>query len=280
MYLAVLTVIFSGFLHSLWNVCAKKSLSKESFLFIVQIISFIVLAPVCFNNIINASYSPLKIMVIIMSMATHGLYFLLLARLYTTTDLSQSYPIIRGSSLLITPLFGVMFLNENISLIGWIGICIIISGIFFISELKLATANYKNLILSLCVGAAIGLYIFVDKITLKYMDNISLNQFGTLGNLIVLLPLVMKDKFKLVIEECRQNYNAVVIGSILAPSSYILFLQAINNHAISVLAPMREIGTVFGAIIGVFFLKEASGKRRIIASFIITGGIILLGLFH
>jgi drug/metabolite transporter (DMT)-like permease len=40
---------------------------------------------------------------------------------------------------------------------------------------------------------------------------------------------------------------------------------------------MREIGTVFGTFLGIFILHEKQGKRRIIASVIITTGIILLG---
>jgi drug/metabolite transporter (DMT)-like permease len=40
---------------------------------------------------------------------------------------------------------------------------------------------------------------------------------------------------------------------------------------------MREIGTVFGTFLGIFILHEKQGERRIIASTIITSGIILLG---
>ncbi|MCQ6563365.1 hypothetical protein [Paenibacillus mendelii] len=39
-------------------------------------------------------------------------------------------------------------------------------------------------------------------------------------------------------------------------------------------APIREIGTVFGTLLGVFLLKERQGLRRIAMSTIITFGII------
>jgi drug/metabolite transporter (DMT)-like permease len=48
--------------------------------------------------------------------------------------------------------------------------------------------------------------------------------------------------------------------------------------AVSILAPIREFGTVFGSIIGVLFLKEKNGKNRIISSIIIFGGVLLLAL--
>lgn len=45
---------------------------------------------------------------------------------------------------------------------------------------------------------------------------------------------------------------------------------------VSQLAPMREIGTVFGTLMGIFILQEPQGRNRIIASILITIGIIML----
>jgi uncharacterized membrane protein len=42
------------------------------------------------------------------------------------------------------------------------------------------------------------------------------------------------------------------------------------------IAPMREIGIVFGTLLGIFLLREAQGVRRIGASAMIVLGIILL----
>ena len=266
---AITIVVLSGFLHSLWNVCTKKSLNKESFLFSVQFVSFIIFAPICLPKILEGNFSANAWFLFLASAAVHGFYFILLARLYTISDLSQSYPIIRGSSLFIIPLCGVMFLNESISIIGWIGIAIILSRL-----------NYKILVLALCVGLSIASYVIIDRFALKYIDPITLNQIGTAGNIVALLPIILHHKLRTFKQEWSLNYKAILIGAILAPSSYILFLWAIETAPVSILAPIREIGTVFGAIIGVFFLKERNGKSRIISSIIITVGMILLGLFN
>jgi drug/metabolite transporter (DMT)-like permease len=65
-------------------------------------------------------------------------------------------------------------------------------------------------------------------------------------------------------------------GGVLAPGGYILFLKALQLMPVSQLAPMREIGTVFGTFFGVFLLNEPQGRNRIIASVVITAGIFLL----
>lgn len=277
---AILLVTISGLLHALSNICTKKSINKEAFLFSTQLISLIIFLPICLPLIMKGNFSNFALLLFACSALAHGLYFLLLARLYTISELSQTYPIIRGSSLLIIPLFGVIFLNEKISAIGWIGISVIICGIIFISEIRLSRLNHKTLLLALGVGGSIALYILIDKMALQYIDPITLNQIGTLGNVVILAPIIFHHRLKTFKNELSKNYKLIIAGSLLAPSSYMLFLWAIKMAPISVLAPLREIGTVFGAMIGVYFLKESNGKNRIIASIIITCGILLLGFFH
>lgn len=68
----------------------------------------------------------------------------------------------------------------------------------------------------------------------------------------------------------------LILGGILAPGGYILFLKGLEIMLVSQLAPMREIGTVFGTLMGIFILKESQARNRIIASIIITVGVILL----
>jgi len=277
---AISLVVLSGLFHALWNICTKKSINKEAFLFSVQLTSLIVFAPICLPQIINGSFSTTALLLFAATAFIHGLYFVLLARLYTIADLSQTYPIIRGSSLIIIPLCGVIFLGEKVSLIGWTGIAIIIAGIVSISKIKLSRLNHQILILSLCVGVSIALYVLVDKMALKYVDPVTLNQIGTAGNIIILLPFILQNRIQNLKNEWSKNYKLILIGAFLAPSSYMIFLYAINTSPVSILAPIREIGTVFGAIIGVFFLKESNGRNRIISSIIITSGMILLGLFN
>ena len=77
-------------------------------------------------------------------------------------------------------------------------------------------------------------------------------------------------------KEWRINWRMIILGGTLAPGGYILFLQALELMPVSQLAPMREIGTVFGTIWGIFLLKEPQGKSRILASIVITAGIIIL----
>jgi uncharacterized membrane protein len=48
---------------------------------------------------------------------------------------------------------------------------------------------------------------------------------------------------------------------------------------VSYIVPLREVSVLFGAILGMLFLREAMTRPRIIAAITITGGVILISLF-
>ncbi|MBU6141253.1 MAG: EamA family transporter [Proteobacteria bacterium] len=280
MFLAGSLVLLSGFFHALWNVCTKKSFHKESFLFSTQVVSFAVFFPLFFRGIVAVDFTPKISLLFLCSMLAHGFYFIILSRLYRVADLSQAYPIVRGTSLTIIPLFGVLVLEEHLSILGWLGIVIIIAGIFAISEIRLSRLNLKILVLALCVGVSVSVYVSIDRLALFHCDAVTLNQIATIGNILALLPFVLRERSKNLKFEWSKNYRMILVGSFLAPVSYMIFLFALNMAPISTLAPMREFGTVFGALIGVLFLKEPNGRNRIFSSITITVGVILLSLQH
>jgi uncharacterized membrane protein len=210
-------------------------------------------------------------------MLSHGLYVILLARAYMVGDLSQVYPIMRGTSPLLVPMFGLFLLNEYLKIIGWIGIALIVIGIILIGDFR-SIRNWKNsnkaIIYAFLVGCMITTYTIIDKLTLKYVPPITLNEATNFGNMIALSFFVYKSGG--IRKEWKVNWRTILLGGILAPGGYILFLKALELEPVSQLAPMREIGTVFGTLFGILLLKESEGKGRIIASVLITLGIILL----
>lgn len=78
-------------------------------------------------------------------------------------------------------------------------------------------------------------------------------------------------------EEWKVNWKIILLGALFVPGAYALFLYAMQLAQVAQLAPLREISIVFGAILGMLFLKETQGKRRIVSSLIIVLGITVLG---
>jgi drug/metabolite transporter (DMT)-like permease len=248
---------------------------------------------------------------LLLSAALHGIYMYLLAATYEAGDLSQVYPIMRGTSPLLVPLVGVLLLGEPLTVWGWLGVLAIVAGIATLSEAApgrrmavrvaptgeaaprperrsddaapeqaalpagSALRSYKAPLLALAVGLAIAAYIVVDKLALNHVTPVILIEATNIGNALVLLPAVLRSG--LIRSEVRRHKRSMLVGGALMPSGYVLFLFALSLAPVAQLAPMREIGTVFGAALGIAVLKERGGVRRMLASCLITAGVIALG---
>ncbi len=274
-------IILSGFFHAVWNVIAKRSLNKIAFLLSVQLLSFVALLPYTILHINEIIWCKQSITWAVVSVIIHAVYFILLSKAYNVADVSKMYPIIRGCSSLIVPLVAVLAFGEKLTVMGWggvIGICI---GILLLNESSWSKEGLKKMVnphtlLALLIGICCASYVLVDKAATQYMPVLTLGWVFTTGNIVILL-FYMNDK-SAILNEWKVNFHWVVFGAILAPLSYLMFLAVVQHHQVAQLAPIREIGTVFGVALGIFLLKEPRGKHRLIASSLITMGIILLGL--
>lgn len=274
---AVGIVILSGVFHAAWNMLAKSSINKNVFLWYSQLVAILVFLPWAIVDLGTATFAWEGILLLAASAAVHGIYMLLLARAYMVGDLSQVYPIMRGTSPLLVPLVAVTILSEPLSIGGWVGILIIVSGIFMISDGFKIRSQGLAVVYALGVGISITLYTVIDKLALQFVQPALLNLVTNLGNLAVLSVVSLRGND--LTKEWRTNKRAIVVAGVLAPSGYVLFLFALSLAPLAVLAPMREIGTVFATLFAIILLKEKHGARRIISSIIITVGIICLGIF-
>src|SRR3954462_5230065 len=71
--------------------------------------------------------------------------------------------------------------------------------------------------------------------------------------------------------------TGLVLGLISRPS-YLLMLTALSISPVSYVAPAREIGILFGTLLGVRVLAEGDPRRRVIACAAMVLGSIRLAL--
>ncbi|WP_169794763.1 DMT family transporter [Alicyclobacillus kakegawensis] len=283
MAVAVFFVTMSGLLHSIWNLFAKQSLNKAVFLWCLQWVAVIVYLPWAAIAVQHHVVPPKGWLFLTITSALHGLYVILLSQTYSVGDLSQVYPLMRGISPLLVPLIGVFVLGEGLTGLGWLGVGCVVAGIWILGNWRLVRRTHGSSIapkttwLALGVGLSITSYTTLDKITLHYIPAVTLNDASNLGNLMALSWLAVKSGA--IGAEWQANWRTIIFGGIISPGGYLLFLLALRILSVAQMAPMREIGTVFGTVLGILVLKEGQGRRRIMAAGMITLGVILLGMF-
>lgn len=279
--LALAMVLGSGMLHAIWNLLAKRSGSQMAFLWWAQLVAVVVFLPIALLlewDVIPIGLIPSGYLLI--SMTLHGAYLVLLAFAYRAGDLSVVYPIVRGTGPVLVPLLGVLVLHDRLSLWNAAGIALIALGIWLIGRGRRSSGAVPGKVigLALAVGLAITAYTFVDKLAISYggIPPLTLNAASNVGNWLCLMPFALREGRWAA--EGRENKRFWMLGGLFASGGYTLFLYALQLEPVSRLAPMREIGTVFGTLLGIFILKEAHGPDRLIASTLIVLGVIAMAL--
>ncbi len=284
MSVAIAFVALSGLLQAVWNLFAKQSPHPLVFLWSFQWVAVLVFLPWALIPLGSPhSIPPDGWLLLAATASVHGVYVILLSRTYEAGDLSQVYPIMRGISPLLVPLVGATVLDEIVSAPAWLGIAAIVGGIAMLGDWRRGTQPDARAQapwvtrMAVAVGLAITTYILLDKVTLHYVPAITLNDGCNLGNLLALSWGALRSG--VIRAEWTRRWQTIILGGLLAPGSYLLFLASLRLAAVAQMAPMREIGTVFGTGFGVLVLKEAHGWRRVTAAGLIAVGVLAIGLW-
>lgn len=284
MILPIVLVLASGMAHAVWSMFTKRSLNKSVFLWSIMMIPTVILLPVLIVELVREPLSMPAYALLVLSMALQALYSWLLSQTYELGDLSQIYPIMRGTSTLLVPLIGVAFLGETLSVFGWVGIACMIVGFTVLSGVGSrvgksgsSVTGSKSVLMALCVGLCTTSYVFVDKLNLEHISPLSLLEVTNIGFVAGLTPALLASRQ--LRQEWKKNRSTIMLGALLNPGSYLLFLFALQQAPMARLGPLREVGTVFAAFLGILLLKEQQGKKRILCSIVIFGGILLIGMW-
>lgn len=277
---AIILVLSSAITHSVWNLYMKKSLHKESFLWLIQTIATVIFMPFFLHDVLTINWSFQKIALLMTSFVFQCVYLVLLTKAYKVGEMSQVYPMMRGSAALLIPLLSLVFYQEELTVSGWIGLGLIVIGLFALSGIfsnRLGKKDVLTILITTGVGLSITGYTLVDKSIISFMTPLGLLQIYNLAGFIALgIPALRSKKIK---QEWRINRRFIMIGAIMAPSSYLLFLMAMQYAPLSYISPIRELSIVFGSILAWIVLKEKQGKGRIGYSVIILLGIIIISIF-
>jgi uncharacterized membrane protein len=131
--------------------------------------------------------------------------------------------------------------------------------------------------MALLVGLCTTCYVFVDKLNLRHISPLALLEVTNIGFVAGLTPAVLSAR-KLR-EEWQSNKSTILLGSLLNPGSYLLFLFALQQAPLAHISPLREVGTIFATFLGILLLKEQQGLRRTVCSVVVFCGILLIGVW-
>lgn len=276
MSLDVFAIIMLGAaLHATWNAVVKGGDNKLlTTCMIASIASLIASAVIPFLELPSKESWPF----IGASVILQVVYFVLVASTYRIADMSQTYPIMRGTAPLLVATASVGLLSESLSAFAWLGIAIICIGILSMAATP-GIGQRKGLLLALVNAAVIAGYTLIDGVGVRKSGApaaYTLWIFLLTGIALALWACAVRRR-----EFWRylaRHWRPGVIGGFGTVVSYGLALWAMTAAPIATVSALRETSILFGVMISALVLKEQLTRRRIMAACIIAGGAIVLRL--
>lgn len=203
-------------------------------------------------------------------------YSLFLVAAYRHGDLSQVYPVVRGSVPLLVTLGGVLT-GQLLAPEQLLGVALIALGIMSLSLGKVR-APTSSILWALLTGLIIATYATVDSNGVRHVPDpraYAAWVLFTYGVLLILAYLVMRGRLAIDLHH-RETWKALG-GGIFVLIAYGVVIIAYSLGPAGPITAIRETSVVFAMLIGRLFLGETLTPRRVIACVIVAAGAIVIG---
>ena len=281
-----LLILFSALIHSLWNIQLKKSSDPFKFLINIATCGWFIFTPYSIYKLFNSSISAETMFFAFLSFLIHFLYFIFLGKAYANFELSLVYPIARGLSVFLLPIYGIFILSETITVFAALGCVFIFYGIILTGSISLnyftSVTGIKRLLKSgvisaLTIGVIISLYSLADKQASGGIDPILYVWFTDTSA--VLMFIYYQKKEGNYLNYFLSNFRKLIMSGIFQFTSYAIVIYAYSTTFLSYAGTFREVGTVFGAIFAKIFLGENFTVKKTVGIVFIISGALLISIF-
>lgn len=284
---ALLLILAASVLHATWNLLAKRSADKLALFWWAMLVALACCLPPLLAG------RPWRLPLAgwgwaVSSGLLQAAYCLLLGCAYHEGDLSIVYPLSRGTAPLLMVVWGAWFLGERFSWSGGAGILLVVGGVYVLHlpALTLQTLlepfrrlQERSSQLALGVAVLISLYQLLDKRgTAVWPPWLYACALYTCLFLWLSLGLPFMRTPAQLAAAWRADWRYIVPVGLLLFLAYALVLLAMRQVQLGYLGALRNVSIVFGALFGVWFLKEPFGHLRLLGATLIASGVVLIAL--
>jgi drug/metabolite transporter (DMT)-like permease len=274
--LVFVLVLLAAVMHATWNALVKAGGDKVVMAALVILGAGLSAVPgLFFVPVPDAGAWPF----IVLSVVVHGFYYAGLVNSYRFGDLSQVYPIGRGSSPLIIALGAWAFAGEAMSGLEWLGIAIACAGIMSLAAPGGLPRDeeIKAIGFALATAITIALYSLADGIGVRRAENALsyIMWLLALDAVPVLLAGLWLRRGR-VVASFRPHLALAAAGGLLSALGYGIVIWAMERAPLAHVSALRETSVILAAIIGATLMGEQFGRRRILAAVLVAGGNALL----
>ncbi len=202
-----------------------------------------------------------------------------LSQAYRYGDFSVAYPVARGTAPALVVIVSLLFLDEKFENAQLVAIGGILLGIFIFVFQKMGKliSDKKSLMYALATACIIATYTLLDGSATRQVHN----PFNYIAWMVFLqtfpiFSFMLYKKGKAGAVSLMGTPWSVLDGGFMAFVAYPIVLWAVTKAPIALIAILRETSIIIAALIGMFWMKEQGGWRRIVAALIIFISVVYL----
>jgi drug/metabolite transporter (DMT)-like permease len=273
-----LAVLLAAVLHASWNLIVKLDMDRFLALFLIQVLMGVMgLAMLLVFPLAAPQSWPYALA----SGLIHLGYNTFLARSYRTGDLSQVYPIARGTAPLLTFIAAWALAGEAVKPVTALGIVLLVAGIWLTARRGSASLKLDGMTMVFALGTS----VFIAVYTL--VDGLGARASGSVGSYAGLV-FVFDAAFLLIygiaargpgiIRQVAPSWKIGTLGAALSAGAYWIVMWAMSVAPIAAVAALRETSILFVMVMSVLVLKEKVTGLRAIGALVIVAGAVALRL--
>ena len=287
--IAIGLVLVSALLHALRSLFTKESGDKQIFLWLYSIMALLFFSPLFFYFLYRVGITdPVAYTWCAISGFIHFLYWIFLTNAYKEGDLSHVYPIMRSSPALVL-VIAILFLGEQVSFQGVIGILLVAVGVYIINMKRISGEQLLAPVKSLghdrstqfafLTLISVALYSIVDKSAVNHIHPVLFAFFHLFFGMCYYTPYIfITKKTGDIKKEWQSGRGRIIISGIIGIVGYALILFAFTMERVSYIVSLRQVSVVFAVLMGSHFLKEKHQGIRLAGALIIFAGGFLISL--
>ena len=194
-------------------------------------------------------------------------------------DLTQVYPIARGSAPLIVALVSVVLLGVQLNSFELLAILVIGSGIISLALVRQSdgTQNRNAALVALITGGLIASYSLIDGIGARLAGtSLGFYCWLAIGNGLLMIAFLALRSPQTLRALPRNGMPILFVGGGASFIAYALVTWAFTQAPIALVTALRETSIVFALLIGVFFLKERLSLLKVFSTMTTLLGAVLL----
>jgi len=198
---------------------------------------------------------------------------------YKIGDLTQVYPIARGSAPLLVTLFSILVLQVELSQYELMAVIVIGVGILSLGMVRKSDGqrNPAAAVSALITGCFIASYSLVDGTGARLAGtSVGFYSWLSIANGIVMSVYILAVRPRILTQLVTSHLRLFMVGGGASFTAYAIVTWAFTQAPIALVTALRETSIVFALLIGVFFLKERIDLVKVFSTFTTLVGALLL----